>query len=68
MCTHRCDHCGAEATSEEKRMYLDCSACGIRNGMRFQNPYGDGQNIFKFDHKNGTNTYSQIKFRPRGIG
>lgn len=41
----------------------ECGKKLYETGKRF-----DAQGIFKFDHKKGTNTYSQIRFRPRGIG
>lgn len=42
--------------------------CGCGKRMHEEGKGYDGQSIFKYDHKKGTNTYSQIKFRPRGIG
>jgi predicted nucleic acid-binding Zn-ribbon protein len=70
MRRYQCEGCGHETESDvEQKMYIDCPECGKRSGAKYMdNPYGDGQNIMKFDHKNGTNTYSQIRFRPRGIG
>lgn len=66
---YKCTGCGHKETVsvpddwKEQHMYLPCSQCGDRVGMKMQ--VSIGANIQKFGNQKGTTTYEDIFNRPR---
>lgn len=70
MREYTCDHCGSvkeyEAEEVGNKMYVDCSECGVKVGMRFTGGKYASTNIRKYGNDTTPSKWEQIRNRPQG--